>query len=88
VAAGTGPEGLRLIVERRPRVALVDLGLPGFGGLELARRVRAALGDATPRLVALTGHTEHEDRDAALAAGFDRHLPKPIDLKTLLEAVA
>lgn len=75
-SAGDGPEGLDKILAVKPDIALVDLGLPGFDGLELARRARAA--GATSRLVALTGYGQPEDRARAHDAGFDDHLTKPV----------
>jgi CheY-like chemotaxis protein len=58
-----------------PDIAFVDLGLPGFDGLELARRVRAA--GARVYLIALTGYGQAEDKQRTAAAGFDDHLVKP-----------
>ncbi len=78
-----GPSGLAAIVERRPAVALVDIGLPIFDGYTVARRAREALGDEVV-LVALTGYGLFEDRRQALAAGFDEHLTKPVASKDLL----
>lgn len=74
-----GPHGVEVIVEARPDVAFVDVGLPGFDGYEVARRVRAQLGDDV-LLVAMTGYGQASDRARALAAGFDHHLTKPIDV--------
>ena len=62
--------------------AFVDIGLPGIDGLEVARRLRASPATASLRLFALTGYGEA--RDAALAAGFDRHIAKPVDPKLAL----
>jgi CheY-like chemotaxis protein len=70
----------------RPDVALVDIGLPGFDGLEMARRVRHAVG-ASIHLVALTGYGQPDDRRLALEAGFDAHLVKPVDPPALLAAI-
>jgi CheY-like chemotaxis protein len=70
-----------------PDVVLVDIGLPGIDGFEVARRLRQALGQA-PFLVALTGHARDEDREEALAAGFDLHLVKPVDVARLERIVA
>lgn len=78
VEAGTGPAGVEAILQERPAVAFVDLGLPGFDGFELARRVRAAGGPT--RLVAATGYGQPEDRQRALDAGFDDHMTKPLDM--------
>jgi two-component system CheB/CheR fusion protein len=85
--AADGPEGVEKILQFRPAVALVDIGLPGFDGLEVARRVRARTEDpgARPLLVALTGYGLDTDRNAALAAGFDRHLTKPVSPQQLTQ---
>ena len=77
--AGDGPGGAAA-PSTRPDVALVDLGMPGFDGLELARRVRAADPQRAIRLIALTGYGGAEDRAAARAAGFDDYMVKPFDL--------
>ncbi len=71
-----GPEGLARILEVRPDVAIVDIGLPGLDGFTLARRVRAQLGDGI-RLVAITGYGQPEDREGTREAGYDEHLVKP-----------
>lgn len=86
VAARDGLEGMDLILQHRPEAALVDIGLPGVDGYELARRVRNALGDRI-RLIALTGHGRDEDRRAVLSAGFDEHLVKPLDPDDLLRVL-
>jgi CheY-like chemotaxis protein len=70
----------------RPEVVLVDLGIPGIDGLEVARRIRTELG-AAPRLVAVTGHGRAEDRRRAMAAGFDDLVEKPVDLAALGRAM-
>lgn len=87
--AADGPSGLALILEGKPDVAFVDLGLPGFDGLELARRARAAGSGVT--LVAVTGYGQSRDRELALAAGFDLHLTKPVtaaDLFVAMQSIA
>lgn len=74
------PDGLAALAEldrEVPAVVLVDIGLPGLNGYDLARRVRQRFGAERPRLVALTGYGRQTDRDAAFAAGFDAHLTKP-----------
>ena len=77
-AAADGTEGLDLARTKRPDVALIDIGLPGFDGYEVARRMK--LLPAQPRfMVALTGYSEPEDRQRAKEAGFDAHLVKPVD---------
>ena len=77
--AGNGVQGLKLIEQIRPELALVDLGLPLMSGYELARRVRKNPGFAATRLVALSGYGQDSDVQAALEAGFDEHLTKPPD---------
>jgi CheY-like chemotaxis protein len=78
-----GREALEAMVEFRPRVVLLDLGMPHMDGLEVARRMREdpRMRDAT--LVALTGWGQREDRRRTGEAGFDYHLVKPADMRTL-----
>ncbi len=80
--AANGIDGLRVVLEARPDLALVDLGLPGIDGYEVARRVRETLGDDTV-LVAVSGFGQPEDKRRALEAGFDEHLTKPADVKDI-----
>ncbi len=82
--ASSGPAGLELIHETSPEVAIVDLGLPGMDGLEVARRVRSDPKHAEIYLIALTGYGQPGDRDAVREAGFDGHLVKPVDLDQLV----
>src|SRR5262249_46710373 len=76
--AGDGARGLELGLEHRPDAAVLDIGLPLLDGYELARRLRAALGGGV-FLIALTSYGGAEDRQRALAAGFDVHLVKPTE---------
>ncbi len=73
--ASDGPQGLQLLLSFAPDVAFIDLGLPGFDGLELARRARAS--GSRAHLIALTGYGQAEDRKRTSEAGFDDHLVKP-----------
>src|SRR5690606_29339988 len=82
-AAPDGEAGLELICRSGPQIALLDVGLPGVDGLELARRVKATLADRAPYLVAVTGYGQDSDRDRARAAGFDDHLVKPASAEDL-----
>jgi signal transduction histidine kinase/ActR/RegA family two-component response regulator len=82
-----GPAGLAALDSREVDVALVDIGLPGFDGAELARRVRGRTGGRDLILIALTGYGTPEDRATALAAGFDAFLVKPFDLHAFEAAV-
>lgn len=80
VEAEDGPGGVQLVLSRNPDVALVDIGLPGIDGYEVAARLRGA---GHTRLVALTGYGSEEDRTRAVQAGFDAHLVKPVDFQDL-----
>jgi CheY-like chemotaxis protein len=64
---------------------LIDIGLPGVDGFELARRIRKLDAFKTIVLIAQTGWGRQEDRDESRRAGFDHHLTKPIDFKLLEE---
>jgi signal transduction histidine kinase/CheY-like chemotaxis protein len=77
--AGNGPEGIEVAFSTRPEVALVDIGLPGLDGNEVARRIRSVLGGEEISLIAMTGYGQPEDRRRALQAGFDCYLVKPVD---------
>jgi CheY-like chemotaxis protein len=83
-----GPEALSLAAEFRPDVVLLDLGLPGMDGYEVARRLRATLGSSPPRLVALTGFGGEDDRRQTHAAGFAHHVTKPVDADELQRLLA
>lgn len=84
-SAADGSAGLRLILEREPELAIVDVGLPGLTGYELAKRARAA--GFQGRMIALSGYGQDRDRQHALAAGFDLHFLKPVQTEALLEAI-
>ena len=81
-----GPTALALARETRPEALLLDIGLPGVSGLEVARALRSDPGP-TPKLVAVTGYGAAEDRAATAEAGFDLHLVKPVDLAALTQAL-
>jgi CheY-like chemotaxis protein len=85
VQAGDGLEGVRVACAERPDVALVDIGLPGIDGYEVARRLRQEAATHGIRLIALTGYGLEEDQRRVLEAGFDLHLVKPVELNALLE---
>lgn len=88
VAAFDGVSGLALACSGAFDVLLCDIGLPGMSGYDLVRNTRVSAGMAAPFCVAVSGYGQAEDRALALAAGFDHHLVKPIDLATLLALVA
>jgi CheY-like chemotaxis protein len=86
--AADGASGLERVLRERPDVALVDIGLPGLSGYDVARAIRAqACGDAI-RLIAVTGYGQPADRERALAAGFDAHVLKPISPDALARELA
>lgn len=85
---GDGRHGLELLLHDHFDVALVDIGLPGIDGFEIARQVRASPRGQAIRLVALTGYGRPADCEATCKAGFDEHLVKPIrrdDLARILQ---
>jgi signal transduction histidine kinase/CheY-like chemotaxis protein len=84
--AGDGPQGLNRILALEPDVVLIDVGLPGFDGYELARRTRGHQGDR-PVLIAMTGYGQPDDRARAFEAGFDEHVVKPVSLEDLSAAI-
>ncbi len=86
--ADDGQQGWEAIRSRRPDVAIVDIGLPIVSGYELAKRVRQELGDAKLVMIALTGYGRNDDRQAALAAGFNAHLTKPLKPEELARLLA
>jgi CheY-like chemotaxis protein len=73
----SGEEALEKAAEEQPAIALVDLDLPGIDGFEVAQRLRQAKKDRL--LIAMSGFGQTEDRQRSFAAGFDRHLVKPVD---------
>jgi CheY-like chemotaxis protein len=86
--AEDGTKGLQLIEKEQPDVAVLDIGLPDMSGLEVARRVRRKFGPNQVRLIALTGFGRQADREAAVEAGCDMHLVKPVDFPTLERVIA
>jgi PAS domain S-box-containing protein len=75
--AEDGPAALEVVKLAVPDVAVIDIGLPGMDGYELARRMRSGPGGRDMTLIALTGYGFPEDRERSRLAGFDRHLVKP-----------
>ena len=86
--AADGLAGLEMALSLMPDVALVDIGLPGIDGYEVARRLRQNDGTRHMKLIALTGYGLAEDQRRVLEAGFDMHLVKPVDIKHLLDTIA
>jgi CheY-like chemotaxis protein/anti-sigma regulatory factor (Ser/Thr protein kinase) len=87
--AEDGPSALRTARRFHPDIALLDIGLPVMDGYELGKRLREQEDEPRRlRLVALTGYGLPADRERSVAAGFDAHLVKPVDLDALLRAVS
>lgn len=81
--AHDGHAALRLVVEGRPDLAFLDIGMPGLTGYEVARMIRQTSGMDQTVLVALTGWGADHDQDQARKAGFNHHLTKPADIAAI-----
>ena len=86
--AHDGPQALAAFEACRPRMVLLDIGMPGMDGYEVARRLRSTPGAPRAALVALTGWGQDEDRRRVREAGFDYHLVKPADFATLQSLIS
>jgi PAS domain S-box-containing protein len=84
--ANDGAAALDLAARIRPDIAVLDIGMPGLSGYEVARRIRCEAWGASMTLIAVTGWGQEEDKREALAVGFDFHLTKPMD-PTYLESI-
>jgi CheY-like chemotaxis protein len=80
-----GPVALSAFTEIKPDVALLDIGMPGLTGYEVARRMRQSNSGTSLTLIAITGWGQDIDKERAYAAGFDHHLTKPVDPHRLAE---
>ncbi len=84
-----GPTALEYVArERRPDVVLLDIGLPGIDGYEVARRLRAMPNAAGTRLIAMTGYGSADAREQSQACGIEHHLIKPVDFSVLQAVLA
>jgi PAS domain S-box-containing protein len=86
--AHDGPSAIEAAQAWRPDIVLLDIGLPGMDGYEVARRLRALPDLRACILVAVTGYGQEEDRRRSANAGFDHHLVKPVDPQALTELLA
>jgi CheY-like chemotaxis protein len=77
--AHTGPEALAVAHQQKPHFAVLDIGMPGMSGYEVARGIRSQSWGASVVLIAVTGWGQEDDKRKAKEAGFDHHLTKPID---------
>jgi len=87
VEAVTGEEGVKLALQRRPDLVLMDIQLPGINGIDAFRQIRADPKTAHIPIVALTASVTPTDRSQITAAGFDAFIGKPINLKEFLDTV-
>lgn len=88
LAACYGPEALILFERFKPEVVLLDIGLPGMDGYELAQRLRADPLGSSVLLIAVTGWGSNNDKDRSQEAGFDFHLTKPVKVAELISLMA
>ena len=88
LVAHDGPSALRGAEEFRPEVVLLDIGMPGMDGYEVARRLRSRPESARALLVALTGWGQESDRQKSRQAGIDHHLVKPVEPEVIRQILA
>ena len=88
IAAMDGEAGYDAIVTHKPDLALIDIGLPGIDGYEVARRIRREPACQKTRMIALTGYGQSSDIADAFEAGFDSHLVKPVEPDKLAKLIA
>ena len=86
--AHDGPSAVEEALSLKPNVMLLDIGLPGLSGYEVAEELRKSPELSACMLVAMTGYGQQEDVDRALQAGFDRHLLKPVRIDAINSLLA
>ncbi len=87
-AASDGGDALKMAAEFKPRVILLDIGLPVLDGYEVIRRLRAESAFQSTRIIAVTGYGGEDDRARTRDAGFDCHLVKPVQMDVLLATLS
>ena len=85
--ARTGPEGLQVALATRPEIIILDIGLPGMDGHEVAARLRPPGGLDEVVIIAYTGYASKSDRARSMEAGIDYHLAKPVPFREILTLV-
>jgi CheY-like chemotaxis protein len=83
-----GPTALEAALDYRPQVVLLDIGLPGLDGFEIAKRIRRDSALSSIVLVAVTGYGQRSDRKRSRDSGFDHHLVKPANFGKLQQILA
>ena len=86
--AHTGIDAVQMAAIHRPHIAILDIGMPGMDGYQVAERIRDETWGRHMILIALTGWGQEDDKRRAQRAGFDHHLTKPVDPATLEELLA
>ena len=87
VVASDGPAALGAADQAPWDAAVIDIGLPGMDGYELAAELKGRLGEKAPPLVALTGYAQPSDKERALASGFKAHFSKPVEANRLAATI-
>jgi CheY-like chemotaxis protein len=85
--ARTGADGLRLALQERPDLVLLDIRMPGLDGYEVAAAIKSEPALTHTRVVAVTASAMVGDRERIVAAGFDRYIQKPIDPETFMSTL-
>ena len=85
--AADGEQALSILEETKPNLVLMDLQMPVLSGFEALKRIREDARFASLRVLALTAYAMSGDRERVLAAGFDGHVSKPIDLAALVKLI-
>jgi CheY-like chemotaxis protein len=86
-AVDSGPAAIAAIPDYRPNVILMDIGMPGMDGNEVARRIRQQPEFNDIKLIALTGWGQEKDRQRSKESGFDHHLTKPVNFRSLTDLI-
>src|SRR6266542_1992385 len=86
--ANDGPEALRIAAEYGPEIILLDIGLPGMNGYDVARALRRDSANGRPLIIAVSGYGSREDMKRSVEAGFDAHFVKPMEISALQEFLA
>jgi len=87
IEAMTGEDGVKLAIEQKPDLVLMDIQLPGMNGIDALRVLRANPATSGIPIIAVTASVMQQDRKQITEAGFDAYVGKPINLKEFLEAV-
>jgi len=87
IKAVTGEEGVKLAIDEKPDLILMDIKLPGIDGLEATKKIRASGGDGKVPIIAITSYAMAGDREKYLEQGFTGYIEKPIDPFTIIKEI-